>query len=133
MRNAENHNRKTKICQTRIMMYLTAMQNVNVEVDLSRTSMERKRGDGMTTKEFEDFLEKEIMTEEDKKNIFAPPLEPQIALNILIEHFLGKDWYTPNPIGVKQVNTEAVYEILSRYPRRKEFLKRLVELWKIKR
>lgn len=87
----------------------------------------------MTTKEFEDFLEKEIMTEEDKKNIFSPPLEPQIALNILIEHFLGKDWYTPNPIGVKQVNTEAVYEILSRYPRRKGFLKRLVELWKIKR
>lgn len=44
----------------------------------------------MTTKEFEDLLEKEIMKEEDKKNIFVPPLEPQIALNILIEHFLGR-------------------------------------------
>lgn len=81
----------------------------------------------MTTKEFEDFLEKEIMTEEDKKNIFAPPLEPQIALNILIEHFLGKYWYTPNPIGTKQVNTEAVYEILSRYPKKRNIFERLVE------
>lgn len=86
----------------------------------------------MTTKEFEDFLEKEIMTEEDKKNIFSPPLEPQIALNILIEHFLGKDWYTPNPIGVKQVNTEAVYEILSRYPKKRNLIERLVEFWKRK-
>ena len=79
----------------------------------------------MTTKEFEDFLEKEIMTEEDKKNIFAPPIEPQIALNILIEHFLGEDWYAPNPVGVKQVNTEAVYEILSKYPKKKPFWKKI--------
>lgn len=86
----------------------------------------------MTTKEFEDFLEKEIMTEEDKKNIFAPPLAPQIALNVLIEHFLGKDWYTPNPIGVKQVNTEAVYEILSRYPKKRNLFERLVTFWKRK-
>ena len=73
----------------------------------------------MTTKEFEAFLEKEIMTDDNKDNIFSPPLDPQIALNILIEHFLGKDWYTPNPIGVKQVNTEAVYEILEKYPKKK--------------
>lgn len=86
----------------------------------------------MTTREFEDFLEKEIMTEEDKKNIFVPALEPQIALNILTEHFLGENWYTPNPIGVKQVNTEAVYEILSRYPKKREFIERLVEFWKRK-
>lgn len=79
----------------------------------------------MTAQEFEDFLGKEIMTEEDKKNIFAPPLEPQIALNILIEHFLGKDWYTPNPVGVKQVNTEAVYEILNKYPKKKPFWERV--------
>lgn len=87
----------------------------------------------MTTKEFEDFLQKEIMAEEDKKNIFAPPLEPQIALNILIEHFLGKDWYTPNPIGAKQVNTEAVYEILSRYPKKRNLIERLAVFWKRKR
>lgn len=71
----------------------------------------------MTTEEFLDFLEKEIMTEEDKENIFLPPLEPQIAINILKDHFLGKDWYTVNPVGVKQVNTEIVYSILKKYPR----------------
>lgn len=86
----------------------------------------------MTTKEFEDFLEKEIMTKEDKKNIFAPPLEPQIALDILRKHFLGEDWYTANPISTKQVNTEVVYEILRRYPRRERLFKRLVKLWKTK-
>lgn len=71
----------------------------------------------MTTEEFTDFLDKEIMTEQDRKNIFPPPLEPQIALNILKDHFLGEDWYTVNPIGVKQVNTEIVYSILEKYPR----------------
>lgn len=71
----------------------------------------------MTTEEFLDFLEKEIMTEEDRENIFMPPLEPQIALNILKNHFLGEDWYTVNPIGVKQVNTEIIYSILEKYPR----------------
>lgn len=79
----------------------------------------------MTTREFEDFLEKEIMTEEDKNNIFSPPLEPQIALDILKDHFLGEDWYTPNPISTKQVNTEIVYEILRKYPGKKPFWKRL--------
>lgn len=86
----------------------------------------------MTTKEFTNFLEKEIMTEEDKENIFAPPLEPQIALDILQRHFLGEDWYTVNPISAKQVNTEVVYEILRRYPKREKLFKRLVKFWKIK-
>lgn len=71
----------------------------------------------MTIEKFLDFLEKEIMTEEDKENIFIPPLEPQIVLNILKDHFLGEDWYTVNPVGVKQVNTEMVYNILEKYPR----------------
>lgn len=86
----------------------------------------------MTTKEFVDFLENEIMTEEDKKNIFSPPLEPQIALDILRKHFLGEDWYSPNPISTKQINAEVVYEILSRYPKREGIFKRLVKLWKTK-
>ena len=48
-----------------------------------------------------------------------PPLEAQEGLNILIDHFLGKDWYVVMPIGTKQVNTEAVYEILRSYPEKK--------------
>lgn len=86
----------------------------------------------MTTKEFTDFLEKEIMTEKDKGNIFAPPLEPQIALDILQKHFLGEDWYSVNPINTKQINTEVVYEILSRYPKKKSIWERIVAIWKRK-
>ena len=82
----------------------------------------------MTTEEFTDFLDKEIMTEEDRKNIFPPPLEPQIALNILKDHFLGEDWYTVNPVGVKQVNTEVVYNILEKYPRGYKKKNRIIKI-----
>ena len=41
-----------------------------------------------------------------------PPIEAQEALNILIEHFLGEDWYVVMPVSTEQVNAEAVYEIL---------------------
>lgn len=77
----------------------------------------------MTTEEFTKFLEENIMTEKDKTNVFVPPLEPQVAFNILRDHFLGKDWYTANPIGPKQVNTEVVYEILDRFPMKEDIKK----------
>lgn len=86
----------------------------------------------MTTKEFTDFLEKEIMTEKDKENIFAPPLEPQIAFDILQKHFLGEYWYSVNPISTKQINTEVVYEILSRYPRKRNIFEKVKALWQRK-
>ena len=84
----------------------------------------------MTTEEFTNFLEENIMTEEDKTNVFVPPLEPQLAFNILRDHFLGKDWYTPNPVGPKQVNTEVVYEILGRYPMKEDIKKDVKSFFK---
>ncbi len=42
----------------------------------------------------------------------CPPIEAQEAVDILIEHFLGKDWYVAMPMCVEQVNSEAIYEIL---------------------
>ena len=78
--------------------------------------MRREGHFDMTTKEFVQFLDEKIMNDDDRKNIFSPPLDPQIALDILKDHFLGEDWYTPNPISTLQVNTEVVYEILSKYP-----------------
>ena len=42
-------------------------------------------------------------------------IEAQKALNILIEHFLGPDWYVVDPLGPKQVNAIAVDEILKKY------------------
>lgn len=57
----------------------------------------------------------------DKNNygICPPPLEAQKGLDILIEHFLGKDWCVTLPLHQDQVNSEAVYEILLRYRKKK--------------
>ena len=48
-----------------------------------------------------------------------PPIDAQYGLNILIEHFLGHNWYVTMPISQKQVNAEAIYEILRKYPEKK--------------
>jgi len=42
----------------------------------------------------------------------CPPTEAQEAVNILIKHFLGEDWFVSFPMCAEQVNSEAVYEIL---------------------
>ena len=70
----------------------------------------------MNTKEFSKHLLEE--SEEDY-GICPPPLEAQKGLNILIEHFLGKDWYVALSVSTEQVNSEAVYSILLNYPKKK--------------
>lgn len=42
-------------------------------------------------------------------------LQAQEALNLLIDHFLGEDWYVVDPLEPTQVNAIAVDEILSKY------------------
>ena len=54
----------------------------------------------------------------DKYNIYPRSTEAQEGLDILIEHFLGKDWYVVDPLPQKQVNTVAVYQILSVYEKK---------------
>lgn len=50
----------------------------------------------------------------------CPPLtKAQEGLNVLIHHFLGDDWYVVMPLSTEQVNTEAIYEILRNYPKKK--------------
>jgi hypothetical protein len=46
--------------------------------------------------------------------IFYPPSTDKEALAALREHFLGKDWYTANPVSQDQVNTEIVALILDK-------------------
>ena len=53
--------------------------------------------------------------------ICPPPIDAQYGLNILIKHFLGPDWYVIMPLCQRQVNTEAVYAILKKYPEKKSF------------
>lgn len=52
--------------------------------------------------------------------IFAPPMKAQIAVNELCRYFLGKDWYSLNPISTEQINTEIVYEIERKFRKYKE-------------
>lgn len=64
----------------------------------------------------------------DDYGMCPPPTEAQFGLDILIRHFLGDDWCVTLPLGVKQVNTEAICEILERYPQKRnigEILKSL--------
>ncbi len=46
--------------------------------------------------------------------ICSPPMDAQVALNELCRYFLG-EWYSAMPQSQKQVNTEIVYGIETRY------------------
>lgn len=67
----------------------------------------------MTPQEFQNLLYEN--TDEDY-GICPPPTTDRDGLRILINHFLGDDWYVVMPLGHEQVNSEAIYEILRKYP-----------------
>ena len=54
------------------------------------------------------------LSRDDKENIFAPPLEPQKALNILTSYLLGDNYYIESPVNGKQANFIIVKDILTR-------------------
>lgn len=59
--------------------------------------------------------------------IFPSPTDAQFGLDILIKHFLGDNWYCIST-NTMQRNTEAIYDILKKYPKKKsirEILKSL--------
>lgn len=60
-------------------------------------------------------------------NLCDPPTDPRKAMHILIDHFLGEDWYVTMPESDDQIITVAVYEILNKYPKRRfsTFLKKI--------
>ena len=68
----------------------------------------------------DDFLKMLFDNGAEDCGILAPPSDPQVALNALIHHFLGENWYSVNPISQKQVNTEAVCQILDSFPNKKK-------------
>ena len=78
------------------------------------------------------FIERRMReTNWPKYDICTPPTSAQECMNVLIDHFLGPDWYEnvlidhflgPDwydiwPETQEQVNTLAVCEILSKHPR----------------
>lgn len=66
----------------------------------------------MTIEELDKLLQERY---KGKYGILAPPLTDRETLDILTKHLLG-NWYSVNPIGREQVNTEMLFEILRLYP-----------------
>jgi hypothetical protein len=59
-----------------------------------------------------------------------PPVKADKGLDVLIEHFLGKDWYVTMPISKEQIYTEAIYTILKKH-QKTSIIKRLKNyIWK---
>lgn len=75
----------------------------------------------------EQFMEKCRKDHPGDYGMCPPPTDAQTALNTLIEHFLGEGWCVTMPLGVKQVNTQAVCEILAAYPESVPLRKRLAK------
>ena len=49
------------------------------------------------------------------------PLSYEEAFIVLMNHFLGEDWYVVDPLSQKQVNAIVVDAIISRYPKKKKW------------
>lgn len=55
----------------------------------------------------------------DDDNIFSPPTDAQLAVNLLCQYLLGEDYYVTDPISAEQCNTVIVQDILYKYCNRK--------------
>lgn len=64
----------------------------------------------------EEFMKIQRRKVDKDYGICPPPTKAQEGLDILISHFLGDDWYTAMPMDVEQTNTQAICEILEKYP-----------------
>jgi hypothetical protein len=64
----------------------------------------------------EDFKRQILNNADFDYGLCPPPIKAQDGLNILIKHFLGDNWYVTLPINQEQVNAEAIYDILKKYP-----------------
>lgn len=63
-----------------------------------------------------DFYQEALKREKwDAEDICDPPTDPRYAVHVLIEHFLGKDYYVVMPENDDQVITAAVADILDLY------------------
>ena len=77
----------------------------------------------MKAEEFSDLVYKESKKD---YGLCPPPISAEKGLKILMNHFLGDDWYVVMPLGREQVYTEAIFEILNRNQKRESFLQKIV-------
>ena len=50
-----------------------------------------------------------------KRELCPPPTNPQLVVDCLCDLLLGEDWYVTMPLGVGQVNTVILDNILFKY------------------
>lgn len=62
----------------------------------------------------EKYWEKILKDIDENGGYFLPSTDAQDAFNILVDHFLGEDFYIVDPVNNGQANTVLVYEILLR-------------------
>lgn len=52
-------------------------------------------------------------------NMFPPPTDAQLAVNLLCQYLLGEDYYVNDPVSARQCNTVIIQDILYKYCNRK--------------
>ncbi len=57
--------------------------------------------------------------------LYPQPFPADKGLDVLIEHFLGKDWYVTLSMSPEQVYTEAICDILEKTQKRKSLISQL--------
>jgi hypothetical protein len=72
----------------------------------------------------EEFLNKQYEKSKVDYGLAPPPTTSLEAINVLSEHFLGKDWYMIMPVSQEQAITVIVAEILEK-TQPKNFFQRL--------
>ena len=74
-------------------------------------------------KKFTDWLENDAKD----CGMITPPMEAQQCVDFLCDYLLGEDWYSTSGASATQVNTEIVFEILTKHSKkfRKEYKKYL--------
>lgn len=65
----------------------------------------------MRPKEFLETVNKEADYD---YGLCPPPIKADKGLQILIDHFLGENWYVSLPMSDEQMYTQAIFEILER-------------------
>ena len=76
----------------------------------------------MTTKEFLEIVDKH--NDGKTYGLCSQPFPADKGLDILIEHFLGKDWYVTLSMSAEQVYTEAICDILDKTQKHKSLFRR---------
>ena len=66
-------------------------------------------------KKFTEWLENDA----EDCGIMTPPMDAQLAVNMLTDYLLGEDWYSTSGVtSTVQINTEIVFEILMKHSRK---------------